>query len=366
MAVISPPAWLQAGSYPARTDRLSAVTSQLFYAGFAADEATPLRPRQGVRPSYQQYQLKARAAATPNMTVIVSGGMGFVDNHDINGYGTYVLVNDGDVTLTVAAAGGAGQFRKDSVCFSVYDAETAGAANTAVLEIIQGPYASSAGATVRGTIPPNALVLADLAIAPSQTSVSNSNITDVRNFTASLGGIASIPSTIAIARPHPGQVWYEPDLDRFRYGDSTGAVKNLAPDWQNYTPAWTGLTTLGSAVSTGRYCIHGKTVHFVAQLKWGTSSSLGTGNISVSLPTTPAGPPTVGDTDWGWQGTGRMKDGGAGGPWKPVVPVMFGSTTTATVFALRQSDVGWVSPGTGGLQWISGASMRVQGSYETA
>lgn len=247
MTVISPPAWLQAGSYPARTDRLSAVTSQLSYAGFSTDEATPLRPRQGVRPSYQQYQLKARAAATPNMTVIVSGGIGFVDNHDINGYGTYVLVNDADVTLSIAAAGGAGQFRKDSVCFSVYDAETAGAANTAVLEIIQGPYASTAGATVRGTIPPNALVLADLAIAPSQTSVSNSNITDVRNFTSSMGGIAPIASTIAPNHPAVGQVWYETDLTRFRYGRSDGSVGSIYPDLRYQTGSVSFTWSSGTA-----------------------------------------------------------------------------------------------------------------------
>lgn len=247
MTVISPPAWQQAGTYPARTDRLSAITSGLWYSGFAADEATPLRPRQGVRPSFQGYQLKARAAGTPNMTVIVSGGMAFIDNHDINGYGTYVLVNDGDVTVTIAAAGGAGQFRKDSVCLSVYDAETAGAVNSAVLEVIQGPYAASAGATVRGTLPPNSIVIADVAIAPSQTSVAAGNITDVRNFTASLGGIAPIPSTIAPARPHPGQVWYQPDTDGFRYGKSDGTVADLMPAAFS---GWKNLTSFG-ALQTG-------------------------------------------------------------------------------------------------------------------
>lgn len=224
MAAINPPAWLQAGSYPARTDRLSAITASLYYSGFAVDEATPLRPRAGVRPSYQNYQLKVRAAATPNMTVIVSAGIAWVDNHDVNGYGTYVMVNDADVTLNVNPAGGAGQFRKDSVGFTLYDAETAGAANECRLEIIQGPYAASAGATVRGTIPPNMVVLADLAIAPSQTSVATGNISDVRNYTVGLGGIAPIPSAVAPDHPAPGQIWYEPDLDRFRYGKSAGTI----------------------------------------------------------------------------------------------------------------------------------------------
>lgn len=232
MAIISPPAWLQAGSYPARTDRLSAISSMLWYAGFAADESAPMRPRQGVRPSYQGIQMKVRAASTPNMTVIINAGMAFIDNHDTNGYGTYVLINDNDASLNIPAAGGAGQFRKDSVCLSVYDSETAGASDLARLEVISGPYAASAGATVRGTIPPNAIVLADVAISPSQTSVTNSNITDARNYTVGLGGVAPIPSTVAPNHPHPGQVWYETDLDRFRYGKADGSIAEILGSFQ--------------------------------------------------------------------------------------------------------------------------------------
>jgi hypothetical protein len=69
-------------------------------------------------------------------------------------------------------------------------------------------------------------VLADVAIAPSQTSVATGNINDVRNFTVVLGGIAPIPRDRA-GHPHPGQIWYEPDLDRFRYGKSDGSVGEL-------------------------------------------------------------------------------------------------------------------------------------------
>src|SRR3954454_21519023 len=103
---------MQAGSYSARADRLL-LASLRGYPGFAADEATPLRIRQGVKPSYTQYQMKVRAAGTPNMTVIVSAGFCWIDNHDLAGYGAYACVNDADYTLTVPAAGGAGQFRKD-------------------------------------------------------------------------------------------------------------------------------------------------------------------------------------------------------------------------------------------------------------
>ncbi|MFF9205149.1 hypothetical protein ACF1AE_25675 [Streptomyces sp. NPDC014986] len=226
MALINPPTWMQAGSYPARSDRL-ALAALLSYPGFAVDESTPMRIRQGVKPSYQNYQLKVRAAPTPNMTVIVSAGFAFIDQHDTGGQGTYICANDGDVTLTVQPAGGAGQYRKDTVVASVYDAEYAGSANEWRLEIIQGPYAASAGAAVRGSLPPNAQVLADLSIGPSQTSIAAANIVDLRNYSVAAGGIVPVASNIAPNRPHPGQVMYLTDTDTFVYGKANGTVATL-------------------------------------------------------------------------------------------------------------------------------------------
>lgn len=226
MATINPPAWMQAGSYPARNDRL-ALTALLAYPGFLADEATPMRIRQGVKPSYTNYQLKVRAAPTPNMTVIVSAGFAFIDQHDTGGTGTYVGVNDADVTLTVQPAGGAGQYRKDTVVASAYDAEYAGAVSEWRLEVIQGPYAASAGATVRGTLPANAQILADIALAPSQASVGAANITDVRQFSVALGGVLPVASNAALTRPHPGQLVYLTDTDVFEVGQQAGTKRQV-------------------------------------------------------------------------------------------------------------------------------------------
>ncbi|MFF9124351.1 hypothetical protein ACF09J_13755 [Streptomyces sp. NPDC014889] len=228
MAIINPPAWVQAGSYPARTDRL-ALSALLAYPGFAVDEATPMRIRQGVKPSYTNQQLRVRAAATPNMTVIVSGGFAFIDQHDTGGQGTYIVANDADVIVPVAPAGGAGQYRKDTVVVSVYDAEYVGTVSEARLEVIQGPYASSAGATVRGSLPPNAQILADISVSPSQTSVSSANITDLRQFSVAAGGILPVSSSNAPNRLHPGQMQYLTDRDRFQYGKSNGSLGDIYP-----------------------------------------------------------------------------------------------------------------------------------------
>ncbi|MFD7066069.1 hypothetical protein ACFV97_02410 [Streptomyces sp. NPDC059913] len=226
MALINPPAWMQAGSYPARTDRL-VIASMLSYPGFLVDEATPLRIRQGVRPSYTNQQLKVRAAPTPNMSVIVSAGMAFVDQHDAGGSGTYVCVNDGDVTLTIQPAGGAGQFRKDCVVASVYDAETAGSVSEWRLEVIQGPYAASAGAAVRPSLPSNAQLLADVAVGASVTAISSGAIGDVRQYSVALGGVLPTTSAVAPPRPHPGQVLYQTDTDLFEVGLAGGGKRQV-------------------------------------------------------------------------------------------------------------------------------------------
>ncbi|MDX3074627.1 hypothetical protein [Streptomyces sp. MI02-7b] len=246
MAPISPPTWLQAGSYSARADRLL-LAALLGYPGFTADEATPLRIRQGVKPSYQNYQLKVRAAGTPNMTVIVSPGFVWVDNHDLAGYGAYACVNDADYTITVPAAGGSGQFRKDCIVASVYDAETAGSANEFRIELIQGPYAASAGATARGTLPPNAQILADIAVGASVTSISNANISDIRQFAVGAGGVVPLTSAADMNHPAPGQLRYITDLGIFRYGKLDGTSGDFTPD---QTIAWT-TATLGTGYTQG-------------------------------------------------------------------------------------------------------------------
>lgn len=304
MAVITPPSWMQAGSYPARNDRL-ALTGLLSYPGFAADEATPMRIRQGIKPSYTNYQMKVRAAATPNMTVIVSAGFAHIDQHDTGGAGTYICANDGDVTLTVQPAGGAGQYRKDTVVASVYDAEYSGSVSEWRLEIIQGAYAASAGATVRGTLPSNAQVLADLAIAPSQTSVAAGNITDVRSYSVAAGGIVPVSSSNAPPRPHPGQVQYWTDTDAFYVGQLAGTVRQVREQIRPSTSDQVSMPT--SFGTTGVF------VSFTsAQWPPVTVTVPPSGSVKVTIGAAVANTNTSTSTAWAsWQASGASTMGGS-------------------------------------------------------
>ncbi len=293
MAFISPPAWQQAGTYAARTDRLSVLSALLGYPGFASDEATPLRVRTGVKPSYQTYQLKVSAQGTPNMTVSLAAGFGFIENKDIAGYGAYTVVNDAPITLTIAASSGS-QFRKDTIVVQVLDAETLGVVNSATAVVVQGPYAATAGATVRGTIPPNSLILADVAVDAGVTSIIAGKITDVRTYQIASGGVLPVLSTAVPDHPAPGQPFYLTDTSVLRYGTTAGTTKQIMTEeqitpgaWQAYTPTWSAAGTapaIGNGSITARWCRVGRLITYIGSMVIGSSSTGGTGIWAMSLP----------------------------------------------------------------------------------
>ncbi|MGW1174547.1 hypothetical protein ACWD4P_12605 [Kitasatospora sp. NPDC002543] len=297
MAIISPPAYQQGGTYSARTDRLSVITGLLGYHGSSADEAS-LRTRGGVRPSYQGREMQVTAQSTPNMTVSVSAGISYVQNKDLANYGAYVAVNDGAVTLPIAASSGS-QYRKDTICVQVLDAETLGTVNAGALVVVQGPYAASAGATTRGVLPPNSTVLADIAVDAGVTSITNAKITDARVFQVAAGGILPVVSTAVPDHPAPGQVMYLTDTSVLRYGRQDGTTRQVITDeqitagaWTTFVPAWTASTTnptLGNGTLTSRWCRVGRMITWVGSLQLGSTSNGGTGLWSMSLPVQAAG-----------------------------------------------------------------------------
>ncbi|WP_052682194.1 hypothetical protein [Saccharothrix sp. ST-888] len=287
MAIITPAAWQQGGTYAARTDRLSVISGFLGYPGTSADEPTPLRTRSGVKPSYQNAQLKVSAQTTPNMSVQVTAGFGYVENRDLAGYGAYTVVNDAPVTLPIAASSGT-QYRKDTVVVQVLDAETLGTVNSALLLVVQGPYAASAGAAVRGAIPPNSIVLADIAVNAGVTSITNAAITDGRQYQVGSGGILPVTSATMPDHPHPGQALYATDTDTLYLGKANGTTAQVSlGTWTGYTTTWAGATTnpnIGNGTLVSRYSQVGKTVNVLIKIISGSTTTWGSGTWSWTLP----------------------------------------------------------------------------------
>lgn len=140
-----------------------------------------------------------------------------------------------------------------------------------------------------------------------------------------------------------------------------GPLATAPPQWTPYTATWAGLSALGASTSASRYQRGSATVNVVNALTWGTGSSLGTGTITVSLPTPASSAPTG---NLAWYGTGRHT-GNDGTTWKELRVRVTPGATTATVYGLRSSDIGWQTPGQAGYTWgTAGANMAVQFAYE--
>ncbi|MFE7106648.1 hypothetical protein ACFU98_35415 [Streptomyces sp. NPDC057575] len=68
-------------------------------------------------------------------------------------------------------------------------------------------------------------------------------------------------------------------------GRTAGAVTD--PTWTSYTPVWTAATTapsIGNGVRSGRYMLLGKTCHLAIRQASGTTTTVGAGAYSWSLP----------------------------------------------------------------------------------
>lgn len=158
MALVTPPSWLQAGSYPAESDRLNA---QALYA------------TTGIIGS-------ASMAVTPNspagMSVLVASGWAAVVGTTQPNMGVYTAFNDAIVTLTVTTANPTNP-RIDRVVMTVRDAYYSGAFNDVIFQVIAG---TPAGSPTAPATPANSISLATIAVGAGVTSILAANITDTR------------------------------------------------------------------------------------------------------------------------------------------------------------------------------------------
>jgi hypothetical protein len=208
----------------------------------------------------------------------------------------------------------------------------------------------------------------------AKAGLTTPSLSDVPNIPANMATIAGqldgmvIPTyatstamNTANGTPKAGDICYRTDLTAYMMYNGSGWYPVSANGWKTYTATWAGLTTLGSAVSTGRYRQLGKTIDVMASLTWGTSSVLGTGNITVSLPFAAAS----GSAAESWFGIGRHVP--AANPWEALAIVVGSGASTANVFSPRQSDLAWAAPGSVSTTfWQSGSSFTVQLTYEAA
>jgi hypothetical protein len=172
MTLVSPPSWLQAGSYPAESDRL---TTQALYATTGIIGSSSLAVTQN---------------SPAGMSVRVAAGWAAIIGTTQANMGAYVAYNDAQTTLTVTTADPTNP-RIDLVCVTVRDAYYSGAFNDVIFQVIAG---TPAGSPVAPTLPANSISLATLAVGAGVTSITTANITDTRVAVTSNLAISSLPS----------------------------------------------------------------------------------------------------------------------------------------------------------------------------
>ncbi|MBO2461663.1 hypothetical protein [Actinomadura violacea] len=304
MAPVNPPTWQQAGTYSAKNDR-QLIASLLT----PASEYGALGSRPGFVPAPATGGMLVHQRTTPDMKVTVEPGPVFINATSSLG-GMYACRNDAAYDVTVAAAH-ATLNRLDLVIARVYDAvDDVGALNQFTIEVLTG---TPAAAPSRPDMPQQSFALAELSITAGLTAVTNAKINDLRRLTVALGGILPVNDVYAMPpNPYPGQKVWRRDLSAEMIYDGTNWQTLSYGVWTSYTPTWGSGGTqpvLGNGAATGRYYLVGKTCSMFAHIRLGSTSTVGTGTYTVSLPFTPrSGEPSQFLIS-------RMLDGSAGAAW---------------------------------------------------
>lgn len=251
MTLLTPPGFLQAGTYTALLDRMYMNTAPTL-----RDFAFLHRARQGFYASrYPTYTNPA------NMDISISACAGIVANTFVTDGGEYRFVNPTGLTVTLAASSPTLN-RIDVAGFRVFDNfYDASGQNQIVPAIIQGT--GSAGAPSAPALPASFIPVVEALVNANATTPTS--LTDRRQYTAMEQSNLLIPSATArtaIGTPYEGlsidrtdRDWYERyDGTAWRVVNSVALVTSTADrDSAITNPVAGQLAMIGASGQTYRY-----------------------------------------------------------------------------------------------------------------
>lgn len=237
----------------------------------------------------------SQRSAGANMSVDVAAGTAVIFGDDVAGQGMYMVYSDAVENITVPDPPASGS-RIHIVVAQVKDKlHNSGDWSTYEFDI---ELIEDTGSGAPDT-PDSALLLAQVAVAAAQTSVTDSDIADQRTqaclITSKPALVGSDASRTVV--PFESELIWRTDLACHEVAtDDAGNWSEIprrgggGSAWTTYTPTLTATSSnpgMGSSPTRqGRYWRVGRTVTCEVILKFGSSPSAGSGFYEVSLPVT--------------------------------------------------------------------------------
>lgn len=221
----------------------------------------------------------AQRSAGANMSVDIAAGEAMVQGDSTAYQGKYYVLNDALFNLTGFSAANATNPRVDRVAIRVRDAFHGDAANDVSFIILTGTPTSGAtltNLTGAASVPGGHLLLANVLIPASATTVTTANISNVA--TQSVGGFVTFAPTLT----QSGAVTFTTNTARYA---KVGAVVHV-----NATLLITGSGSAGFAITVGGLpaaasanAIGGSFVYFDSGTNWYTGYTTGVSQTTVTL-----------------------------------------------------------------------------------
>lgn len=163
MTVRESPSWTQGGSHSAEDDRLLLAS----LLGGSPNQAVA----QGI---VSPTDLAVTQNGTPNMSVNIAAGAAFIAGTESSTQGIYHLENDASVNVAISTANATNP-RIDLIVAQILDDQYSGSSHLGQIVVVTGTPAASPSAPAT---PANSIVLAQVRVNASVTSILTANITD--------------------------------------------------------------------------------------------------------------------------------------------------------------------------------------------
>lgn len=200
--------------------------------------------------------------------------------------GGYWVSADANNTNTNVAAADATNPRIDILYVQVNDTDIdSSGSRTPTVAYLAGTAAAS---PVAPAAPARSFVLATISVPHS--GAGSPTIAINNTFAVAAGGILPVANATAgnaqLTNPSDGQFRYDQNLNALQVWDGA-ALRTVVQDRTTYTPAFTtvsGSPALGNGILTGWYQLVGRRCDFTIDFTIGSTTNMGTGLISLSLP----------------------------------------------------------------------------------